>query len=338
MEDINQNLEKKTEELIKKAETIATTSTDSPVEPPVWKCPPSGVLASMIVRTKEDLTKVPPQFLPLVSKDGEPLPHWHQVANLMNHKDKKVAIVGFADTKDQAPYQDPTWEIWALNDLHGYCPRVTRHFDIHPRENIDQDYMLARNQGQTPPENIGLSGLRKLSMPVYMQDVYPDIPNSIKFPLKEMVEFWEKRNLAGAKYLTNSIAIMIAFALFDGITSGVQYKNINIFGVDMAVGSEYVDQRPSCEYWIGVAEGMGVKVFIPPASDLLKTRFIYGFEQEQQDVYNLKIENMLKNMDARRAQIMQQEQQAHDARMQFEGAAGATKEIKKIWANMHDKI
>jgi len=31
---------------------------------------------------------------------------------------KKVAIVGFSAHKTEAPYNDPTFEIWGLNDLH----------------------------------------------------------------------------------------------------------------------------------------------------------------------------------------------------------------------------
>jgi hypothetical protein len=31
---------------------------------------------------------------------------------------KKVAILGFTPHKDQAPINDPEWEIWGLNDLY----------------------------------------------------------------------------------------------------------------------------------------------------------------------------------------------------------------------------
>ena len=46
-----------------------------------------------------------------------------------------------------------------------------------------------------------------------------------------------------------------------------------MYGVDMAqdtlLAAEYSEQRPSCEYFIGLAEGAGIRVDIPGGSDLL---------------------------------------------------------------------
>lgn len=290
--------------------------------------PPQGSVVSMIVRTPEQAKIVPPEARSFVlDKDGNPLPEWVQVRNMFDRPHKKVAIVGFADTKDQTPFDDPSFEIWGLNDLHGSLKRYDRWFDLHPRDNIELDTKLMRNAGQTPPENIGLSGLRKLNVPVYMQNRYEDVPASLKFPLDEIIKSFQF-----GKYMTNSISYMTAMAIYEG------YEEIHIYGVDMAVGTEYVNQRPSCEYWCGVAAGRGIKLYIPAASDLLKCRFMYGFEEAIQDVYNEKLDNMGKNMTERHRMICQQEQQAHDARMQYEGAMGCRSEIQKIWANLHDKI
>jgi hypothetical protein len=343
-------LEKKTEDLLKQVDEVIATppvtvklyfkdffktyqiDKNGQPQPVVLKeklfFPPQGAPASMIVRSKEMAAAVPPEARPFVlDKDGNPLPEWIQIRNMFDRPHKKVAIVGFADTKDQAPFDDPSFEIWGLNDLHGSLKRYDRWFDIHPRDNIELDTKLMRNAGQTPPENIGLSGLKKLNVPIYMQDRYEDVPFSVKFPLKEITESFQF-----GKYMTNSISYMTALAIYEG------YEEIHIYGVDMAVGTEYVNQRPSCEYWVGVAAGRGIKLFIPNASDLCKTRFMYGFEEAIQNEYNEKLDNMAKNMSERHRQICQQEQQAHDARMQFEGAMGCRAEIQKIWANLHDKL
>ena len=231
MTDDTPKLEEKTEELLKKADAVVNSTTETTTatttEPPkVYPVMPQGHLAAMIVRTKEQGEKVPPQFKPAVLKpDGDPLPHWQQVANIMNRPHKKVCIVGFADTKDQAPFDDPTWEIWGLNDLHAQLKRYDRWFDIHDRDNIQQDYKLMRNRGETPPENIGLKGLSKLNVPVYMQDHYDDIPNSIKFPLDEIT-----KSFPYGDYMTNSISYMIGLAILEG------FEEIRVVGVDMAVG------------------------------------------------------------------------------------------------------
>jgi len=125
---------------------------------------------------------------------------------------------------------------------------------------------------------------------------------------------------------------MIALAITEG------FEEIGIYGVDMAVGKEYIKERPSVEYFLGIARGRGIKVIIPDACDLLKTRFIYAFESNRQNEYNVKIASMRTGMQQRLQQICQQEQQAHDVRMQYEGALGATREFEKIWSNLGDQI
>ena len=44
---------------------------------------------------------------------------------------KKVAILGKLDTKFNAPFDDPDWDIWAFNYHKEKLPRVTTWFDIH---------------------------------------------------------------------------------------------------------------------------------------------------------------------------------------------------------------
>jgi hypothetical protein len=74
---------------------------------------------------------------------------------------------------------------------------------------------------------------------------------------------------------------MIAIALFEGV------HELSLYGVDMAktdptlnANGEYEHQRPSCEYMVGVATGMGVQVSIPEQSDLLKCERIYALESD----------------------------------------------------------
>ena len=105
----------------------------------------------------------------------------------------------------------------------------------------------------------------------------------------------------------------------------------------MAVGVEYTAQRPSVEYFMGIAAGRGIKLYVTPASDLMKTRFIYAYEDEQQDAFTQKIKNMLQHMQERQNAIANQRQALHDQFNQYAGAQGATMEIMKIWSNLKDK-
>src|SRR5689334_15473635 len=50
----------------------------------------------------------------------------------------KVAIVGFTDHRKEAPFGDPEWEIWGLNELYRYMPveQFTRWFELHDRSDF----------------------------------------------------------------------------------------------------------------------------------------------------------------------------------------------------------
>lgn len=77
-------------------------------------------------------------------------------------------------------------------------------------------------------------------------------------------------------------------------------------------------QRPSCEYILGIAEGMGIKVYIPPESDLLKTSELYGFESDNSA--KVRIKSRIRELDTRLNQLRQEEQKLQGALRQNEAA------------------
>jgi hypothetical protein len=174
----------------------------------------------------------------------------------------KVAIIGKAPSSiSLAPYNDESWEIWTLSDLPftKEVPRWTRHFELH-----DPRVIINRGAGQywkwltEQPTN---------DKPIYMREMVPAIQAGVLFP-------WETIIAKYGGYFNNTVSWLIAFAIQSGV------KELGVFGVDMAQSQEYLAQRPSCEYYLGMAEGMGIKVTIPGASDLLKCRRLYGIEDE----------------------------------------------------------
>lgn len=184
----------------------------------------------------------------------------------------KVAIVGFTGHRTDALKLDDSWELWGLNELYRYMPieRFHRWFEIHDREYLCQD-----DDGKKHIEDLK----DKLGdIPVYMQQRHEDIPGSVKFPKDMMCE------ALGSDYFTNCPAIMLGLAISMG------YKEIHMYGVDMATDSEYAVQRCCCEHWIGVAIGRGIKVFVPELSDLLKCIGFYGYE-DQGSVFSRKLKD-----------------------------------------------
>jgi hypothetical protein len=97
---------------------------------------------------------------------------------------------------------------------------------------------------------------------ILMQEKYEDVPKAIKYPLDEITAM-------GRRYITSSAAFTIAWAIYSG------YKKIEIYGVEMETNTEYAFQRPGVTYWIGLAEGRGIKVDF---HGKLLTCPLYGYE------------------------------------------------------------
>lgn len=183
----------------------------------------------------------------------------------------KVAIVGFTGHRKQALELDDSFEIWGLNELYRYMPadRFHRWFEIHGR-----DYLCQDDEGKKHIEDLKT---QLGTVPIYMQRHHADIFGSTHFPIELMKRYFQD-TLDGPPYLgeyfTNCPAMMVAFAVMLG------YKEIHVYGVDMAQASEYVTQRPNCEWWLGVAAGRGIKIHVPDLSDLLKCVGVYGYKDE----------------------------------------------------------
>jgi len=234
-------------------------------------------------------------------------------------KGRKVAIIGKApDSVALAPYADPTWEVWILNTLgvNKEVPRWDRQFELH-------DLKLTLD----PAYGNYYQWLAGQTRPVYLRDAPPsDFKCGVQFPLGEILEAFCA--LAGRTYLTNTVSLMTALALLEHM-KGQAVSELGFWGVNMAqhaiqaaghVGwftSEYARQRPSCEYWIGIAEGMGIKVTIPPQSDLLKCACIYGYHTSERFH---KFQARRKELQGRIGNAQQREQQGHDEAIFLSGA------------------
>lgn len=82
--------------------------------------------------------------------------------------------------------------------------------------------------------------------------------------------------------------------------------------------SEYAFERPSVEYWMGYAEGAGAKLVLPEKSDLLKSAWLYPYEDDSP--IRTKFTSRRNELQKRVQEVSFGEQQAHDERMQLVGA------------------
>lgn len=190
--------------------------------------------------------------------------------------EKRIAICGTAPTRTQIPFDDPTLEIWALNDMHVLTDfkRADRWFDLHP---LDKMYFRKENKpvfaGDVPagffvrPHN-HIEWLRKQTIPVYVQNAAAlGSPTAVTFPKAEC----EQKIFPT---YCSSPAWMVALALLEGVTE------LHVYGIHLATEWEYIHQRPNFESLLTLAAARGVKVILPRGCPLMRASHQYAFEAD----------------------------------------------------------
>jgi hypothetical protein len=197
-----------------------------------------------------------------------------------------LCIIGTAGTAGNAPYDmeidgEYVYDIWAINTaiIFPEVKRVDRVYEMHPK----------RYWGQLPVTE----RLCNFNGPVYMQDHYKEIPNSVKYPLKKIKDKYHLDVMGDNLYVTNTITWMILHALEEG------YTDLNLYGVHMSHETEYAYQRSSCSWVLGIIhgwilDGKPYKLTIPQESQLLKASYEYGFDEptKMMDYVNGRIEGL----------------------------------------------
>ena len=176
----------------------------------------------------------------------------------------RLAIVGLGATK-RPPVNRAGWDLWTLNSNYRgdreFPTNLTAWFEIHSRR-----YLRAEHQG-----NSHFKALASIPCPVYVQhpEQWPELKRPRLFPRGRL-----RRAFRRGDYHASSIDWMLAYALFLG------YRRIDIYGVSFSPleGGEPLSARAALEYWIGYAEGCGVKVTVHEPTGLF---WIYNYQREK---------------------------------------------------------
>ena len=106
---------------------------------------------------------------------------------------------------------------------------------------------------------------------------------------------------------------------------------IGLWGVDMAAQEEWQFQRSGCHYFIWEARKRGIKVTLPPESDLLRPPPLYGFAEA--DPHHVKL-LVRKAEISQRLAACEQAMEAHGAeRMFLRGALDDLEYHLKTWVS-----
>lgn len=188
---------------------------------------------------------------------------------------RKIAILGNAGTSvGDAPYDDKSWKIWDMSANFQYKRRYDLWFEIHTVDVLE---------AYATPEyaKMYFDFLNGSGAALIAGHPSPHWPDAQMYPLAEVMRhFGDDRRIED--YFTCTFAYMMAFAILqhdkEKAVDGPGIAEIGLWGVDMAVDEEYSHQKPCAEYWIGIARGRGIKVYVAPESPICRVNAPYGFD------------------------------------------------------------
>jgi len=191
-------------------------------------------------------------------------------------KNKESVIICATGSGWELTPQQSEKIIYALNDYVNI-----EKYGLKPDVLFIMDVLDEKPQIVSSITNLGeiVMRINKMKVPLIAPFKYEEIPLSEAFPIEECVKVF------GMPYFTNTICYMIAYALLKGA------KEIELYGVNQAGSHEYTEERGGVEYWLGVANGLGVKITIHGKdSQLIKYKgrygnnILYGYLQSFEDI------------------------------------------------------
>jgi len=200
----------------------------------------------------------------IISGNGhEPAATWQDVPV----SKRRLAIVGsHPATRELAPYDDPMTEIWLFNES-AQKPSVYRRWDALLQIHLPEVYTSLANWVNA--EHWKWLQEEHAGKRIYMQEVDPRVPASVRYPLEEILQMTPRH------YLRSSPAMALALAIYLG------YKHVLLYGSELTSNTEYAYQATNYAYWIGFADGHGVELELH-CWQAEFDQLIYGYEGELQ--------------------------------------------------------
>jgi len=186
-----------------------------------------------------DLGSVPPKTVILRGHNKDHIPH--RVA-------KKVIILGTCPSRELAPIEDKTWEVWTIGPGGKNVQRWERLFELHGAASWPQGFRhyLEELKSVKPPRII------------YTEAAMPDWPASQVINRDGLFAKY------GRMWFQSQISYALAVALEENVTA------IGIYGIDLEAGEEYRSQFTSAKYFMNLAQLAGIDVIVPEGCGLLR--------------------------------------------------------------------
>jgi hypothetical protein len=221
----------------------------------------------------------------------------------------KIAILGsHPASMNLAPFGDVNWEIWACSPQNFKAPRVDAWFELH---SLDRKWV---------PGNEPYIGVIQQHSRVYIAVPDERLPNGIIYPKDEILAEYPRLHHG---MFSSSCAWMLALAIAQ------KPDEIGIWGIDMAAGDEYEYQRPGVHYFMGIAEDIGIKITVPPQSDILEVHPMYGYKEQWRSYWKMKARQ--EEIQGRMVALDNKIANAQEQRLQLAGAMQSMSYEKNTW-------
>lgn len=202
---------------------------------------------------------------------------------------KAVCLVGFGTSRDGWMDMPEGVPIWSVNHAWRYGIEYDLLLDIHPIEHLRQ---RPDNPAAADHEFEHWQRLHegRVGAPVYMLEAYPDIPESVRYPIEDVLAIIKR------PFITSGPEYLVGLAILQG------YDRIYTCGFDMNSESEYRYQREGMSWIIGYCDGAGIDLVLPKGSTLCNAK-LYGYEGNQM-ISRQTLEFHLKSYEGQREEMI----------------------------------
>lgn len=164
---------------------------------------------------------------------------------------RRVAICGSPGLR-MMPWDDPTVECWAINnfwnvarDAHGRLA-ASRWWEQHQ---ITPD-VSGPHAGQPIQDANDMRWIDECPVPIYTTEPWPANPRAVAWPVDDYVRRGYR------DYFACTFAMQIATAIDE------RFEEIVVCGLELLMGTkrEMTVESSCVSYWLGLAEGRGIRV------------------------------------------------------------------------------
>lgn len=235
----------------------------------------------------------------------------------LKRQNDKVMICAYGESMNRTPWEDTSFDCFMLNAAHRFnrpdghgslASYASLWFQMHRPgsgdghiDDPDHQKWLATWQG----------------CPIFMIEKYDWVPQAVEFPIDAVT-----MDCGPGRHLyTTSIDFMLAYAIAQ------EYKEIHLYGVDL-INEWYQDKRHSIGYYLGLAAGRGIEIYVPKEANLLRWSHVYGYEKPHSDA------RMLAHIDDAIGETRKDQGKLNDKLIETYGAIGEQQGMRRAYENI----